>query len=52
MAWVREHLQVSWGEHPEPSAVEAEVIRLLAPPLNGGHNGHHPSHSYVRAALV
>ncbi|GAA1089865.1 GIY-YIG nuclease family protein [Pseudonocardia alni] len=33
-AWMREHLRVSWCEHPAQREVEADAIRILRPPLN------------------
>ncbi|MDL5159753.1 GIY-YIG nuclease family protein [Actinomycetospora termitidis] len=48
-AWMTEHLRVTWCTHPEPGAVEAEVIRLLRPPLNVDHASG-PARDLVRAA--
>jgi GIY-YIG catalytic domain-containing protein len=36
-AWMTENLRVSWCTHPDPGAVEGEVIRRLRPPLNVDH---------------
>ena len=33
-AWMTEHLRLTWAEHPNPSAVETDLIVSLAPPLN------------------
>jgi hypothetical protein len=49
-AWMREHLRVTWAEHPEPAAVEAAVIAELRPPLNQEHNTSHPLHSMIAVA--
>jgi len=49
-AWMREHLRVTWAEHPEPKEVEAAVINELGPPLNQDHNQAHPLHSMIAAA--
>ena len=35
--WMTEHLRVTWCEHENPRAVEADVIRALEPPLNIDH---------------
>jgi predicted GIY-YIG superfamily endonuclease len=48
--WVRQHLRVTWAEHPEPRAVEAAVIAELGPPLNQAHNEAHPLHGVIAAA--
>jgi len=48
--WMREHLRVSWAQHPEPHAVEAAVIAELAPPLNQEHNTSHPLYATIAAA--
>ena len=49
-AWMREHLWVTWAEHPDPETVESAVIKGLAAPLNQAHNKAHPLHSMVVAA--
>lgn len=49
-AWIEVHLEVSWCEHPEPGAVEADVIGLLKPPLNLDENVGHPEYAKVKAA--
>lgn len=36
-AWMTEHLRVTWCEHGDARAVEAEVIRAPGPPLNVDH---------------
>ena len=43
-AWLDEHTRVVWVEHPQPWAVEAEVVRLLVVPLNRQHNAAHQFH--------
>nr|WP_127783571.1 hypothetical protein [Rhodococcus sp. X156] len=48
--WMREHLRVTWVQHPEPRAVEAAVIAELAPPLNQAHNSDHPLYSSIASA--
>jgi hypothetical protein len=35
--WMTSALRVSWCEHPTPRDVEADVIRVLHPPLNVDH---------------
>jgi hypothetical protein len=35
--WMSAHLRVSWCRHPEPRAVEPDVVRALRPPLNIDH---------------
>jgi hypothetical protein len=49
-AWMREHLRVTWAQHPDPDAVEAAVIKNLGPPLNQSHNKAHPLHAMITAA--
>ncbi|MGE4427104.1 MAG: GIY-YIG nuclease family protein [Solirubrobacteraceae bacterium] len=49
-AWQREHLAVQWVEHPQPWAVEREVIEAMCPPLNRDHNRGHPAHTAVGLA--
>jgi hypothetical protein len=49
-AWMREHLFLTWAVHPEPWAVEREVIARLTPPLNQAENSAHPLYPVVRAA--
>jgi hypothetical protein len=49
-AWMRQHLRVTWAQHPEPEAIEAAVIAELAAPLNQAHNSSHPLYSTIRAA--
>ncbi|KAE8766142.1 GIY-YIG nuclease family protein [Georgenia thermotolerans] len=46
--WMRENLYLTWVRHPNPSDVEADVIRLLLPPLNYVHNSAHPNYSELR----
>ncbi|SFF34906.1 GIY-YIG nuclease family protein [Blastococcus tunisiensis] len=48
--WMREHLCVTWAEHPKPDDVESAVIKELAPPLNQVHNKAHPLHSMIATA--
>jgi hypothetical protein len=33
-AWMTEHLRLTWAEHPNPHAIEMDLIAALAPPLN------------------
>jgi hypothetical protein len=49
-AWMREHLRVTWAQHPDPQAVEAAIIDELGPPLNQSHNKAHPLHASIAAA--
>ena len=35
--WMRTHLHLTWCEHPDPIAVEPDVIARWAPPLNLDH---------------
>lgn len=49
-AWMREHLRVTWAQHPKPDDVESAVIKELGPPLNQMHNKAHPLHSMIAAA--
>lgn len=48
--WMRERLQLTWAEHPEPWTVEAQVIAELEPPLNLADNAAHPLYSYGHEA--
>jgi predicted GIY-YIG superfamily endonuclease len=48
--WIRDHLQLTWAEHPDPDTVESEAINLLSPPLNQASNGTHPLYAVVRQA--
>ncbi|MCF6509817.1 hypothetical protein E9549_20845 [Blastococcus sp. MG754426] len=48
--WMREHLRVTWVEHPDPKDVEAAVINDLGPPLNQDHNKAHPLYATIAAA--
>ncbi len=42
-AWMDLHLTVGeFVEHPEPEAVESDVIALMQPPLNLAKNTQHP----------
>jgi hypothetical protein len=47
-AWMYEHLRLTWAEESEPTAVEAELVRRLHPPLNV--HGVDPEH--LQAAVV
>ncbi|RLQ06059.1 GIY-YIG nuclease family protein [Micromonospora sp. BL1] len=47
-AWMHEHLRLTWAEDPEPSDIEAELVRRLHPPLNV--HGVDPEH--IQAAVV
>jgi hypothetical protein len=49
-AWMREHLRVTWVEHPEPATVEAAVIKELGPPLNQDLNESHPLRAMIAGA--
>ena len=49
-AWMREHLRVTWAEHPDPGTVEPAVIKELGSPLNQAHNEAHPLYSMIAAA--
>jgi hypothetical protein len=40
--WLTSHLQVQWLAIAEPWTVEAEIVRLMRPPLNHEHNKAHP----------
>ncbi|MFI7026231.1 GIY-YIG nuclease family protein [Micromonospora sp. NPDC049900] len=33
-AWMTTHLRLTWAEDPEPTTIEAELVRRLHPPLN------------------
>jgi hypothetical protein len=44
--WLESNLRAQWVRVPEPWTVEADVIRLMRPPLNRTHNQSHP---YYRA---
>jgi hypothetical protein len=41
-AWQRTHLRVRWTVLQEPWRFEADVVRLMEPPMNRSHNSHHP----------
>ncbi|WP_041784312.1 GIY-YIG nuclease family protein [Micromonospora sp. L5] len=47
-AWMHEHLRLTWAEDPEPTIIEAELVRRLHPPLNV--HGVDPEH--IQAAVV
>lgn len=49
-AWMRDHLRVTWAQHPNPKDVEAAVINELGPPLNQDHNRAHPMFATIAAA--
>jgi hypothetical protein len=49
-AWMRQHLRVTWAEHPRPEDVESAVIGELGPPLNQMHNKTHPHYATIAAA--
>ena len=40
--WMERYAYVSWIEHPEPWAIEKQVIERLDLPLNLAHNRAHP----------
>ena len=40
--WMERNAFVCWVEHPEPWAVEADVLRTISLPLNIQQNSHHP----------
>jgi GIY-YIG catalytic domain-containing protein len=46
-AWLTTNLRVQWVQITEPWGVEAEVIRLMRPPLNRTHNQTHPFYTQV-----
>ena len=48
--WQHEHLRLTWATHPEPWAIEHEVISRLQPPLNLMGNRSHPFAATVSAA--
>jgi hypothetical protein len=48
--WMREHLRVTWAQHPNPDGVEAAVIAELGPPLNQRDNASHPLYETIKAA--
>ena len=48
--WQHEHLRLTWATHPEPWAIEHEVIAQLQPPLNLAGNRAHPLAATVSAA--
>jgi hypothetical protein len=48
--WQHKHLNLTWVAHPEPWKIEAEVIRILQPPLNLAGNKSHPFASTVSEA--
>jgi hypothetical protein len=47
-AWMYAHLYLTWAQDPEPTTIEAELVRRLHPPLNV--HGVEPEH--VQAAVV
>ncbi|WP_143030152.1 GIY-YIG nuclease family protein [Pseudonocardia oroxyli] len=47
--WMGTNLRVSWCEHPTPRDVEADIIRLLRPPLNVDH-AEGPTVQVIKAA--
>lgn len=47
-AWMRDHLHVTWVEHPEPGPLERALIAELTPPLNDTHA---PKSSAYRAPM-
>lgn len=47
-AWMHTHLRLTWAEDPEPTEIEAELVRRLHPPLNV--HGVDPEH--IQAAVV
>jgi hypothetical protein len=49
-AWMRDHLRVTWAEHPDPEAVESAVIKELGSPLNQRDNKAHPLYKTIKAA--
>jgi GIY-YIG catalytic domain len=46
-AWIERNLRVQWVRVAEPWAVEADLIRLMRPPLNRTHNDAHPFYTVV-----
>ncbi|GAA2441965.1 GIY-YIG nuclease family protein [Streptomyces macrosporus] len=50
--WMAEHARVCWVEHPEPWALESDLITSLDLPLNldqNRHNGFHARLTEIRA---
>lgn len=48
--WQHEHLKLTCAVHPKPWLIEAEVIRILHPPLNLAGNKSHPFAATVSEA--
>src|SRR4051812_22592295 len=48
--WQHEHLRLTWATHPEPWAIEHEVIAKLQPPLHLAGNRAHPLAATISAA--
>ena len=50
--WMREQLALTWTEQTDPwrEPLEAQVIRLLRPPINLDHNQTHPFYKRMKAA--
>jgi len=49
-AWMDANLRVQWVHVPEPWDIEAEIVRLMRPPLNRTHNQEHPFYKEVGEA--
>jgi hypothetical protein len=49
-AWMDINLRVQWVHVPEPWDIEAEIVRLMRPPLNRTHNQEHPFYKKVGEA--
>lgn len=47
--WMRTHLRLNWCEHPNPAAVEPDVITQWTPPLNL-HHANGATRDIVKAA--
>ena len=41
-AWMQENALVCWVEHPDPSALEREILKTFSLPLNLQDNQDHP----------
>ena len=47
--WMDQNAFVTWIVHPEPWALEEELIRMVSLPLNLDRNGAHPFHTALSA---
>ena len=41
-AWMQENAWICWMEHPDPGAMEKEILQALSLPLNLQDNQAHP----------